>query len=148
MAEVSKRDLVDLLLERDVPFDDEQYALHRRKLADQLENAKRNEKTVRIATLVTWLGALSFLPLVLALQRLVPRGGLPAGLLGDVVVPGLMLLTVACGTLAIPMLALYWARYRGSLVRARENLHDTVLSDLQKTIEQCKARLDDLEKSH
>jgi len=147
MAEKSNRDLVDLLLERDVPLDDERYSRHRRNLEDQLRKATRDEWIVRISTLVIWGGALSFLPLALALQRLVPRGGLPAGLLGDVVVPGAMLLTFACGALAIPMLALYLVRYHRSLARARDNVRDAVLLDLQKTVEQCQARLEDRDKS-
>lgn len=147
MTEKPNRDLVDLLLERDVPLDDERYSRHRRNLEDQLRKAIRDERIVRISTLVAWGGALSYLPLALVLQRLVPRGGLPAGLMGDIVVPGLTLLTFACGALAIPLLALYLARYQRNLVRARDHIRDAVLLDLQKSVEQCQARLEKRDKS-
>jgi hypothetical protein len=147
MAERPSGDLVDLLLERDVPLDDGRYSRHRRNLDDRLQKAKRDERVVRIATILIWAGALSFFPLALALQRIAPRGGLPAGLLGDVVVPAATLFAIACGALAIPMLAFYLVRCRQVLDRTRDDVRDAVLLDLKREVERCKAGLEGRDKS-
>lgn len=142
MADGSNRDLVELLLERDLPFNDEEYSIHRRQLDERLRKASRDERVVRIATISAWIGAASFFVLALAMQRLAPRGGLPAGLLGDVILPGITLLCVACGAVAAPMLILYLVRYRRAIDQARDSARDAVLFDLQQLLAQCKARLE------
>lgn len=132
-------DFVEMLLEQDSPLDDGRYSLHRDQLNQRLRRAVRDEKIVRIATVIVWI-----LPLIMYLlfATLWPHMNIPpAGFAGDVVFPTAIFLAAACGLLAVPMLALYVLRYRHAVDRARGDARDAMLIRLQETVARLATRL-------
>lgn len=130
-------DFVEMLLEQDSLPDESRYAAHRQQLNQRLRRAVRDEKIVRIATIIVWILPLAIYLLATTLWARTP----PAGLAGGVVFSIVVCLAAACGFLAVPMLALYVLRYRHAVDRVREDARDAKLIELQDTVASLAARL-------
>lgn len=134
-------DFVEMLLQQDALPDDDRYSLHRDQLHQRLRKAVRDEKIVRIATIIVWI-----LPLAIYLlaQTFWPHAP-AAGFAGDIVFPAVGILAAVCSLLAVPMLILYVLRYSHAVDRARGDARDAKLMQLQDTVVRLTARLQDEE---
>jgi fatty acid desaturase len=141
------RDFVEMLLEQDSPAREGRYRQHDDQIKQRLRKAARQEKSMRIATIVIWIGAFAFYP-VMAIAQWLPDTGQPrAGFLIDVVMPIVGAALLSCQVLAVPALVWYVLRYRRALDRARADARDTTLMQLQETVTRLAARLPDVEEN-
>ena len=135
MTSASRGEFLERLLATDPLPSGQDDVSRRQKLQQRLERFERQERLFRYLTIAICGGGAAFLPFALLTQWFVPRGGLPAGLLGDVVYPAATVMIFACGILSIPMLIVYFGKYRRLLDRTRDEARDQILSELERELE-------------
>ena len=129
------REFVDMLLEQEPLPEASRYSQHRRQIDERLRKALRDERIVRVATLVVWAVACGLPLLMMGLQHWVPRErAVETGPISNVLMPLVVITLFVCSALAIPLLLVYVLRYRRAVDRARDDARDVVLLELQQKV--------------
>ena len=135
MNNTNQKNLMEQLLDQELPLTDEQYLAYRRRVSDSIRKVQREEKIMRIVTKSSWaLTAVVFLIVGILDSNLERVPGSPQ----DLFRLSLIFPTLVCLACSTALLAFYLINYRPRLRNAE---HEAMLLSMQRQLHELRAHL-------
>lgn len=131
MKNTNQKNLMEQLLDQELPLTNEQYLAYRRRVTDGIRKVQREARTMRIVTKSAW----AVTGLVYLIDAIIDfnRDAFPDSVRLSLVFP-----TVACLACAVAFLAFYLINYRP---RLRSVEQEAVLLDLQRQLHELRNQM-------
>jgi len=135
MNNANQRNLMEQLLDHELPLAHEQYLAYRQRVSDGIRKVQREERIMRIATKSAWAAAAVVLVVVGILDFIFERTpGVPA----DLARLSLISLTLVCLACSTAPLAFYLINYQPRLRNAE---HEAMLLSLPRQLHELRSQM-------
>ena len=135
MNNANQKNVMEQLLDQELPLTGEQYLAYRRKVSDGIHKVQREERTMRNVTKIAWAvtGVVFLIDGILDfnLERI-------PGSPGDLIRLSLIFPTLVCLACSTALLAFYLINYRPRLRNAE---HEAMLLSLQRQLHELRKQL-------